>query len=82
MVDLRHLDPEHVRGEPRRLLDDPIGGEVEGDAADGQTTAPVGVHPERDNGGIAVQDFDIVHFEAEPVGHDLRPRRLVSLAVR
>ena len=41
----------------------------------------VGAHAEQDLAGVAVLDVDVVHRDAEPVGHHLRERGLVALAV-
>ena len=65
-----------------RLGDDLLRRLVERDPADGEAAAAVGVHPERADGRVAVQHLDLVDAVAELVGRDLRPRRLVSLAVR
>ena len=57
-VVLGHL--ELVRDDLPRLLDDLVGRLVERDAADGEAAAAVGVHPERDDGRVAVQHLDLV----------------------
>ena len=38
--------------------------------------------PSGETSGVAVQHLDVVGRDAQPVGHDLRPRRHVALAVR
>src|SRR5256885_6196091 len=66
----------------RSLLEDPLRGLVHGDTADREATAAVRVHPERSDGGVAVQHLDVVEADAELVGDDLRHGRLVTLSVR
>ena len=51
-------------------------------AADGQRARAVGVHALGRDLGVAVQHLDVLERDAEPVGDDLAPRRLVALAVR
>ena len=51
-------------------------------AADGQRARAVGAEAERAGAGVAVDDVDHVGRDAEPVGDDLRERRVQALAVR
>src|ERR687893_381953 len=51
-------------------------------AADRERAAAVGVHAVGADRRVGVQHLDVVGIDAEPVGHDLRPRRLVPLPVR
>ncbi len=70
-----------VGGDRAGLVDDLVEGLVDGDAADGQRARPVGVEPDRADGGVGVEHLDVVDRDAELVGHQHRPRRLVALAV-
>ena len=71
-----------VGGDLRGLVDHLVAGHGDGDAADGQRARPVGVEAERGDRRVAVQHVDVVGADAELVGDDHRPRRLVALAVR
>src|SRR5258708_17541190 len=50
-------------------------------AAHGDGTRPVGAHTEEDLSRVAVDDVDVLHGNAEAIGHDLSESGLVSLAV-
>src|SRR5260221_159214 len=54
----------------------------DGGAADRDRARAVGAHAEQHLGGVAVHGLDLLHAEAEAVGHYLRERRLGPLAVR
>src|SRR4029077_2330292 len=82
VLDLRLVDAEPVGSELLRLLADAVGRVVERDAADGEAATAVGVHPERNDGGVSVEHLYLVELVAEPIGDDLRPGGLVPLAVR
>ena len=75
-------DLELVRRDVARLLDDALRRVVGRDAADGEASAAVRVHPERRDRRVAVQHLDVFVADAEPVGDDLGQRRLVALTVR
>ena len=49
--------------------------------ADRAGARPIGAHAELHLVGVAMHDADIVDRDAEPLGDDLRERRLVALAV-
>ena len=71
-----------VGGDLGRLVDHLVARHGDGDAADSQRARPVGVEPERGDGGVAVQHVDVVGADAHLLGDDHAPRRLVPLAVR
>ena len=70
-----------VRGDLPGLVDDSVAGHVDRDATDGERARAVGVEAERADGGVGVEDVDVLRRHAELVGHDHRPRGLVALAV-
>ena len=73
---------ELVGGDLLGLVDHLVARHGDGDAADGQRPRAVGVEAERRDRRVAVQHVDVVGADAELVGDDHRPRRLVPLAVR
>ena len=72
---------QQMRGDQLRLLQNTLAGVVKRDAAHRDASAPIGVHPERRDGGIAVQHGHVVERNAQRIRGDLRPRRLVPLPV-
>ena len=75
-------DLELVRDDLARLLDDLLTRRPECGAADREPAAAVRVQPVRRDARVAVQHLHLGGIAAELVGDDLRPRRLVALAVR
>ena len=76
-------DLELVRDDRARLGDRPSRPRARARSPpDGERSAPVRVHALLRDRGVAVQYLDVVDADAELVGDDLRPRRLVALAVR
>ena len=73
---------EQVRREDLGLLDDLVGGADDGLGADDERARAVGVHALGRDLGVAMEHLDVLERDAEPVGDDLAPRRLVALAVR
>ena len=68
-------------GDGPGLVDHLFGGQPHRGAADRQRTRPVGVHAVRRDGRVGVEDLHVVGADAQLVGHDHRPRRLVALPV-
>ena len=68
-------------GDGPGLVDHLLGGHVDRRAADRQRPGPVGVQAGGADRGVGVQDLHVVGVDAELVGHDHRPARLVALAV-
>ena len=64
-----------------RLVDHLVHRLDDGRAADRERARAVGAHAERDLGGVAVDDLDVLDRDAEAVGDELGERRLVALAV-
>ena len=73
---------EVVRGDLLGLVDQLHGRAGDRLAADGQRARAVGAEAERAGAGVAVDDVDHVGRDPEPVGDDLRERRVQALAVR
>ena len=68
-------DLERVRGDALDLATIFSGRMPECDAADGKAPAPVGIKPELRDGGVAVEELDLVDRDAQPIGRDLREGR-------
>ena len=79
-VFLGHL--EKVGGELARLRSDLARHHRDGRTRDGRRPRRIGAHAERRGVGVAFLDHDVLGRDAELVRHDLRPRRLVALALR
>src|SRR3712207_3640048 len=73
---------EQVRSDPAGLRHDLLRRVDDRGPADHERPGPVGVQPARRDRGVAVQHLDVLERHAEPVGDQLAPRRLVTLAVR
>ena len=71
-----------VRGDDLGLLDESLGGLLDGLTTDGQRSRAIGVHAVGRATGVTVHDLDVLDVHAEDAGRDLAPRRLVSLSVR
>src|SRR5204863_3825430 len=80
--ELALADLELVGCDLARLLEDSLRRVVDGDPADGEAAAAVGVHAERRDRRVAVQHLDLVVADAELIGDDLRDGRFVALTVR
>ncbi len=63
------------------LVDHLVQGIDDRGATDRQRARAIGAHAERHLGGVAVDDIDLLHGDAELVGDDLREGRLMALAV-
>ncbi len=72
---------EEVGGDLSPLGDDLVHRLDDRRAADGERARPVGPHSVGDLGGIAVDNFDALHRDAEGIRDKLRECRLVPLAV-
>ena len=68
-------------GDLGALLLDLVETAHDGAAADRQAARSIGAHPERHPIGVAVDDVDILHRDAEMVRHHLREGGLMALAV-
>ena len=73
---------QQVRGDLAGLGDHLLRGLDHRGAADHQRPGAVGVQAARGDRGVAVQHLDVLERDAELVGDELAPRRLVALPVR
>src|SRR5204863_8431237 len=73
---------EHRGGDVLRLLLHLAGRDRGGRARYRRRAAAVGAEAERGAVGVAVHDLDVLGRDAELLGHDLRERGLVALALR
>src|SRR3989442_12299780 len=72
-----------MRADLDHLLADLLRGLMYGDAAHGEAAATERADPHAGRfEGVAVPHLDVVRADAQRVGRDLRPRRLLPLAVR
>src|SRR5262249_9076732 len=82
VVDVLGRRLEQVGGDPLALFFDLVEVHLDGGATDGRRAAPVRPHAEGNRVGVAVDDLDLLHGNAEVVGDQLGERGLVTLAVR
>src|SRR5439155_18216177 len=80
-LDVLFGDLEQVRGELTRLGPDLAGHHGDRRAGDGRAARGVGAHAERGGVGVTLLHHDVLGGDAEFVADDLRPGRLVPLAL-
>ena len=70
-----------VRGDLLALGNHFVHGFDDGRATHGERAAAISAHAKQHLAGVAVLDADVVHGDAQPVGHDLRKGCFVALAM-
>ena len=76
------VDFQEMRSQVARLFTHLLGRLVNGDAADRGRPAAERAHPLGDDFGVAMDHVDVIHWDSEFIGDNLRERSFLSLAVR